>query len=405
MELRNAMAGILALGWSLNAPAQIDPYKRELIQLGYNQPLQGKAPIAAYGFYYLNKPEFFRTNLTLRLAVAPVYLDGELGIAQALGEHTDAGLGLFGGGFAESYSEIRGGQWLRGESFTGHGGGVSASVYHLFNPGRQIPLYGVLRAVARGAVYDEDSETAANFRLPDNVTSFDFRAGVRLGGNEPLILPPLAMELSAWYEAQLRTQEQDYGFNGDRQLESASHRFWGRAMLTYTLPRLKHRFALSLTSGVSLHADRFSAYRLGGMLPLSSEFPLALPGYYYQELSAQSFALFGGNYTLPLDEGQRWSLNIMGASAYVNYLPGLEEPRHWNSGVSGGVVYRSPSDSWQLLVAYGYGLSAQRSGGHGAHTIGALVQFDLGGTRQRLLNPGENPNRSRGLGRLLQIFR
>ena len=95
----------------------------------------------------------------------------------------------------------------------------------------------------------------------------------------------------------------------------------------------------------------------------------------------------------------------MGASAYVNYLPGLEEPRHWNSGVSGGVVYRSPSDSWQLLVAYGYGLSAQRDGGRGAHTIGALVQFDLGGTRQRLLNPGENPNRSRGLGRLLQIFR
>jgi hypothetical protein len=68
--------------------------------LGYNQPFEGHAPLAAYAFYYHNQPDFFATNLTLRLAVAPVYLDSELGFASALGPNTDLGIGLAGGGLA-----------------------------------------------------------------------------------------------------------------------------------------------------------------------------------------------------------------------------------------------------------------------------------------------------------------
>src|SRR3954452_23332754 len=106
--------------------AQIDPAKRELIQLGYTLPLEGYGPLNAYAFYYLNIPQFVRTNLTLRLAVAPIYLDSELGISSALGEHTHLGLGVAGGGFADTYSEVRQGKYIRAESFTGHGGGGSA---------------------------------------------------------------------------------------------------------------------------------------------------------------------------------------------------------------------------------------------------------------------------------------
>src|SRR5947207_15434938 len=105
--LRRVFVGLVVLARLADAQAQIDPSKRELIQIGYNQPLEGKAPISGYGFYYLNKPQWLRTNLTLRLAVAPVYLDGELGIGQALGRDTDVGIGIFGGGFADSHSEIR----------------------------------------------------------------------------------------------------------------------------------------------------------------------------------------------------------------------------------------------------------------------------------------------------------
>ena len=45
--------------------AQIDPEHRELFQLGYNQPLEGRGPIAGYAYYYHNEPGFIRTNLTL----------------------------------------------------------------------------------------------------------------------------------------------------------------------------------------------------------------------------------------------------------------------------------------------------------------------------------------------------
>jgi hypothetical protein len=96
-----------ALLWlTLLAPipgfTQIDPIKRDLIQFGYNAAFEGHAPFAGYAFYYHNQPDFLRTNLTLRLAVAPVYLDSEFGFVGGLGPHTDFAIGLAGGDFADS---------------------------------------------------------------------------------------------------------------------------------------------------------------------------------------------------------------------------------------------------------------------------------------------------------------
>ena len=54
-----------------SASAQIDPDRRQLLQFAYDGSFEGRAPIAAYAFYYLNRPEFYRENLTLRLAIAP----------------------------------------------------------------------------------------------------------------------------------------------------------------------------------------------------------------------------------------------------------------------------------------------------------------------------------------------
>jgi len=207
------------------------------------------------------------------------------------------------------------------------------------------------------------------------------------------------MELSGWYEAQARSSSGTYGF-GDRRLEQISHLFWGRALLAYTLPEWKHNFNISLTLGTSLDADRFSAYRLGGVLPLAAEFPLTLPGYYFQEISARQFALLGLNYSLPLDRKDRWALNALVTTAAVEYTPGVEQPGHWHSGVGGGLRYRSPSNAWQLLVGYAYGIDAIREGGRGAHSVGFLLQFDLDRAHVALFEPGENPMRSRGLQRI-----
>lgn len=177
-------------GWLWFLPvaalAQIDPVKRDLVQLGYDAALQGHAPLAGYAFYYRNDPGFLRTNLTLRLAVAPVYLDSELGVSRVFGERMDLGIGLAGGGFADSYSEVREGKYVRRESFLGHSAEGSVSLYHLFNPERQIPLNFVLRGSVHHAFYERDNDTAADFVVPEDRTSFCVRTGVRWGGvNQP----------------------------------------------------------------------------------------------------------------------------------------------------------------------------------------------------------------------------
>src|SRR4030095_8421933 len=190
----------------LTLQAQIDPERRRLLQIGYNQPLEGRGPIAGYGFYLYNQPNFHATNLTLRAAVAPVYLDAELGFTHLLGPKTDFAVGLAGGGFAKSYSEVREGTLERSESFIGHGVEVAASIYHKFNPNQRIPLFAILRGVVEHSFYEEDDKTASDFVLPNNRTTFHIRPGLRLGGKEPTMTAPLAMELSAWYEGQFRNE-------------------------------------------------------------------------------------------------------------------------------------------------------------------------------------------------------
>ena len=380
---------------ALRLHAQIDPVARELLQIGYNQPVEGRAPLSGYAFLYYNRPDFLTSNLTLRLAVAPVYLDSELGISHALGENTDFGLGLAGGGFADSYYEVRQGQYLPAESFTGYGSTLSGNIYHLFDPGRMIPLNGVFRGEVHYAGYDRDNDTAPNFDVPDEVTSFNVRAGLRLGGKEPLITPEVAMELSAWYEGQFRLNPGYYGYPagglpGDRRIEAASHLFWARALFAYTLQESRRNFMVSVTAGASDNPDRFSAYRLGGLLPLASEFPLILPGYYYQEISAQRFVLFNGNFSFPLDAKKRWAMNAVGSAGVVDYLPGLEQPGQWHSGVGGGVSYRSTSEAWQIMLDYGYGFQAMRDHGAGAQSVGLLIQFNLARTKSEYYNPGDN---------------
>ena len=341
-----------------------------------------------------------RTNLTLRVAFAPTYLDSELGIAHAISENTDLGIGVAGGGFADNYSEVRQGTYRINESFTGYGGETSLSLYHLFNPGHMIPLNGVLRGIVHYSTYERDDRTAKDFQLPDDRTSFYVRTGLRWGGREPTLFPSLAMELSIWYEGVFRDNSGTYGFN-DRKVEPHSHLFWGEALLAYTMPELKHRFFLSLTAATSVDADRFSGYRLGSFLPLVAEYPLTLPGYYYQEISSRQFVLLAGEYILPLDKTERWNVIATAASGVVDYLPGLQQPGNWHSGVGGGVLYKSPS--WKIMLNYAYGVDAIRTHGRGANSVGVLLQFDLGQARETMLN-SEDPNRWRGIERIFGLF-
>src|SRR5215469_609547 len=173
----------------LLASAQVDPFKRDLIQMGYNGALEGRQPFSGYAFYYHNQPDFLQnTNLTLRLAVAPTYVDSELGILDGIGDYTDIGVGAAGGAFADSYNEIRGGTFYPAESFDGYGGEVSFSIYHLFDPGDLIPLTLVFRITPHYTAYGR-SDTAPDFALPADHLDGCVRTGLRFGGVEPTLFP------------------------------------------------------------------------------------------------------------------------------------------------------------------------------------------------------------------------
>ena len=391
---------LVALWLPVAASAQIDPVKRDLLQFGYNQPLQGKGPLAGYAFYYHNQPDFLHTNVTLRLALAPVYLDSELGFVHGLGPQTDFAIGAAGGGFADSYNEVDAGQYKKGESFNGNGGEMSGSIYHLFNPGDLIPLNLVVRGTAHYSAYDKNDTTAKDFQLPANGATYSVRTGLRWGGMEPTLYPALAMELSVWYEGLFRANPTSYGFNHDRRIEPSSHLFWSSAALSYTLPESKQNFFARLVAGTTVDADRLSAYRLGGFLPLVAEYPLSIPGYYFQEFSARQFVLLNTSYLLPIAPDQRWNLNFTAATAVMDYLPGTGQPGASVSGVGGGILYRAPSDRFRFIVNYGYGINAIRDGGRGASSIGFLLQVDLGSSPSKEFKTTE-PDRWRGWNWLL----
>lgn len=367
----------LVLGSTFMTRAQIDPYPRSLLQLGYDQSLPGKGPQSLYAYYYYNNPEFLRTNMALRLAVAPVYFDGEIGFRQLLSPHTDVGIGINGGGYGENYYEVRQGHYFKGESFDGHGGGASLHLYHLINPAQAIPLNLVVQGGGHYSTYSTTHKTDDEFKLPDDRMSSFARAGLRFAGKEPMLYTDLGMEMSIWFEKQWRMDDSRYGFAGDRQIEPTTDLYWLYAGLNYAWTNSGNQFTFGLTAGGSDNADRFSAWRLGGVLPLASEFPLTLPGYYYQEISAERFAHFSATYVAPLSADHRWQLRLGAASAYVDYLPGFQQPGHWLTGVGPGLSFTSRSQVWRVILRYGYGFNAVRGGHEGAHSVGVLYQYNF----------------------------
>ncbi|HEX6795619.1 MAG TPA: hypothetical protein VF304_17365 [Casimicrobiaceae bacterium] len=375
--LRIAIVLLITLAYAMPVHAQVDPLRRDLVEIGYDQPLQGHAPVGAYVFYYLSRPQFGDADHALHIALSPVYVEGEWAVRRVFDPDTDVAIGVRGGGFADDYDEIRHGQWLREQSFTGHDGGVDASLYHLFNPGQRVPLNGILQAGFRYVAFERDGRNPPNFSIPQDQPIARLRAGLRFGGIEPVLAPDMAAELSVWYEGEARLDAGRYGFDGDRQVQSRLQRFWARGLFVYTLPQSLQRFSVEVTGGASVHPDRLGAWRIGGVLPLDTEFPLLVPGYYEGEFSARNFVLVGADYSVPLDRAQQWRAGVGAASARIDYTPGLAEPHRFISGVSASIGYAPASKGWKASLVYGHGFDAIRGGRRGADTVTLLTEFDL----------------------------
>jgi hypothetical protein len=345
--------------------------------LGYDQPLAGQGPQAAYAYYYYNNPDFFNTNTALRLAIAPAYVDGEVGFKHLLSPSTDVGLGFNGGLFGANYYEVRQGQYYKSESFNGDGGGVSLSVYQLLNPKMLIPVSVIARGGMRDSTFTDTSQTADNFTLPDNQVSGYTRGGIRVAGKEPVLYPDLGLELSVWFERQWRLDSQQYGYSDDRNISPDVNLYWLYAGLNYAWTNSGQKMSLAFTAGGSTSADQFSAYRLGGVLPLVSEFPLTLPGYYYEELTATSFQHIYAGYDVPLDPAHRWDFRLEAATAHLAYLAGYAQPSDWQTGVGGGLSFAPKNKNFEIVLRYGYGFNALRNGKDGAQSVGLLFQYNF----------------------------
>jgi hypothetical protein len=366
---------------SLTSPVgfgQIDPYHRNLLQLGYDQPVNSQGPQAVYAYYYFNNPEISGTNTALRLAIAPAYVDGELGFRQLFSPTTDVGIGLYGGAYGDSFYEVRQGNYRRSESFYGHGAGTAVSVYQLLNSGMLVPLNAVARGGFRYSAYSGTSDTANDFELPDARPMTFVRAGLRLAGKEPILYPDLGLEVSAWVERQWRLNGGGYGFNRDRRMEERSDLYWAYAGMDYSWTNAGHKVSFAATAGGSADTDRFSAWRLGGVLPLVAEFPLILPGYFYQELTAKRFVHLYASYLFPLGWRDCLQFRIEAASALLDYLSGFEQPDPWQTGVGCGLTFTPKNRICRMVLRYGYGFNAIREDrDKGAHSVGLLVQFDF----------------------------
>ena len=75
----------------------------------------------------------------------------------------------------------------------------------------------------------------------------------------------------------------------------------------------------------------------------------------------------------------------------MDYLPGEGQPGNWLNGVGGGILYRSPSNRFKIMLDYAYGIDAIRSGGRGANSVGILMQLDLGRTHGEELQSAPSP--------------
>ena len=121
--------------------------------------------------------------------------------------------------------------------------------------------------------------------------------------------------------------------------------FWLYAGLNYALTNSGQKVLFAFTAGGSTDADRFSAWRLGGVLPLVSELPLTLPGYYYQKLTATRFQHFYAGYDIPLGAAHRWNFRLEAATAHLEYLSGFEQRGNWQSGAGGGPSFAPKTPS------------------------------------------------------------
>jgi hypothetical protein len=372
---RLAGLSVLVLLPAVLAHAQADPEPRAYLEVGADTALKGNAPFDGYAFFLWNRPNFPEEDQYLRVVVAPTYLLTELVQDHwPYGRHA-VSIGLNGGGIRYGHWEYRNGSYKGDESFWGDGAELPLSYYANTKFFDKLPLQGQIRFTPSFIVYQQSFDTANRFELPPDTGLFTGRVGLRLGGVPPELLPQLALEASAWYEAAYRTNTGTFGFpERPESLESLTQRAWGRVAGVFT-PADGHTVEVVGTAGLSRDVDLLSSYRLGSALPFRSEFPLILHGYFVEEVFAKRFWLVNASYRFPAWPGsQAVRLGISADIAGVDYVDGHSLPRNHLRGLGGDVSIKF-TPRLTMVIGYGYGVDAPRNGGFGGQMVYTLIEM------------------------------
>jgi hypothetical protein len=357
------------------ALAQPDPEPRAYLEVGTEAPLKGNAPINGYAFFLWNRPHYPNPDQYLRVVVAPTYLLSELVQDHwPFGRHA-VSIGLNGGGIRYGHFEYRNGSYKEAESFWGHGAELPLSYYAGTKLFDKLPLQGQIRVTPAFIVYQDGLDTAERFELPPDTGLLTGRVGLRLGGVPPELLPRVALEASAWYEAVYRTNPGTFGLPEHREtLEDLTQRAWGRIAAVIT-PADGHTVDILATAGLTRSTDLLSSFRLGSALPFRSEFPLILRGYFVEEVFAKRFWLVNASYRFPAWPGSRnVRIRIGGDIAGVEYVDGHRLAREHLRGV-GADVSVAITPQVTVVGGYGYGFDAPRNGSFGGHEAHALIEL------------------------------
>jgi hypothetical protein len=362
---------LLAAGPAL---AQIDPEPRLNLELGVEAPLRGEGFVSGYAFVLWNRPKLLDEDLYLRMVFAPTFLMSELVFDRWPAEGHAVGLGLAGGFFPYSFEEFRDGNHREEESFWGHGGEATLSYYPRVLLGGVLPLEGQVRLRPQYVAY-ERNETDTRFELPEDTFILSGRVGLRLGGVPPELHPPLALEVSVWYEPSYRVEAGTYGFPERPQaLEHFTQKAWARTGGIFTFFE-HHTVQGFFTAGTAENVDALTAFRLGSALPFRNEFPLILHGYYVEEVFARRFWLVNLAYRFPLvPDSERVQLQLSFDYARVDYLSGHELPRHGLRG-AGVDLCLVLTKQVRLMLGWGYGFDAPRNGDFGGQEAHALMEI------------------------------
>lgn len=358
------------------ARAQIDDAKRLLFEGGYEDGVGNPGPSSPYAYLYLNRPGAVGPGSAWRLALAPVYADTELGIPHVFGTRTDIGLGFSGGGYAFGNSQVIRGDEKPGESFIGHGGGPSISLYRDLADLGPVPLNGVARLSVVYTDFQRTERTDAGYEPPPDEWTAAARAGLRLGGVEPGLDHGQALEVSGWGETRLRDKAASYGYNGDRFVRRTANLYWARVLVSLPAPG-GTRAGGGIDAGSGAGVGRLAAYRLGGMLTQNSEFPLILPGYFGSEISARRFVHAWAHTALPLDRAKRWFLELTAAGANVTPIRGTDPGGTLHAGFATGVGYAPADGPMHAEFTYGFSPTALRGSRRGGHSAAVTVEFDF----------------------------